>query len=306
MCVQNWTKGSDRVAKKDENIYYCVGCGKTHPKGNFYVSYSPNHANGRLFYCKDFIKKKVYDNKGINIKNFKDVLRQLDLPFLDDIYNNATDTKGDTIGHYFRMLNSLPQYQGLTWNDSNYQEVNVENDESYTNKDKENYADKRSDGFVITSEMFHRWGDKYDKDAIMDLEKFYNDMHMTHSIVTPQHEKALVMICKLQYQLDEHLENEDMTAFAKAHGEYQKLLQSSGLRPIDKVGGDEATGMRSFSQIFEEVERDGFIKPTSVKENQDIVDKTIQYIMNYTLKLLNQQALTEAPIDTPKVDDIDG
>ena len=299
-------KGSDRVAKKDENIYYCVGCGKTHPKGNFYVSYSPNHANGRLFYCKDFIKKKVYDNKGINIKNFKDVLRQLDLPFLDDIYNNATDTKGDTIGHYFRMLNSLPQYQGLTWNDSNYQEVNVENDESYTNKDKENYADKRSDGFVITSEMFHRWGDKYDKDAIMDLEKFYNDMHMTHSIVTPQHEKALVMICKLQYQLDEHLENEDMTAFAKAHGEYQKLLQSSGLRPIDKVGGDEATGMRSFSQIFEEVERDGFIKPTPVKENQDIVDKTIQYIMNYTLKLLNQQALTEAPIDTPKVDDIDG
>ena len=88
----------------------------------------------------------------------------------------------------------------------------------------------------------------------------------------------------------------------KAHSEYQKLLQSSGLRPIDKLGEQKPWDERSFSQIFEEIEKDGFIKPAPIKENQDIVDKTIQYIMNYTLKLLNQQILTEPPIDTPKID----
>ena len=94
-----------------------------------------------------------------------------------------------------------------------------------------------------------------------------------------------------------------MNTFSKMHKEYQSSLQSSGLRPIDKVGGAEASGMRSFSQIFEEIEKDGFIVPAPIEEKQDIVDRTIQYIMNYTLKLLNQQALVEPPIDTPKVGD---
>ena len=85
--------------------------------------------------------------------------------------------------------------------------------------------------------MIERWGDKYEKTEIRDLEKFYNDMHMTHTIVTPQHEKALILICKLQLKMDKALENNDMGSFAKMHGEYQKLLQSSGLRPIDKIGG---------------------------------------------------------------------
>ena len=93
-----------------------------------------------------------------------------------------------------------------------------------------------------------------------------------------------------------------MGGFSKIHTEYQKLLTSSGLRPIDKIGGAEASGIKSFSQIFEEVEKEGFIKPASVNENQDIVDKTIQYILNYTKKLLNKQVLIDTPIDTPKVD----
>ena len=96
-----------------------------------------------------------------------------------------------------------------------------------------------------------------------------------------------------------------MVGFAKVHTEYQKLLQSSGLRPIDKIGGAEAAGIRSFGQIYEELEKDGFIKPELIEESQDIVDRTIQYILNYTLKLLNKEVLTEPPLDTPKVDGSD-
>ena len=131
-------------------------------------------------------------------------------------------------------------------------------------------------------------------------------MKMAHNIVTPQHIKALIMMCKMQLKMDIFLENDDMASFEKLHRQYQALLQSSGLRPIDKVGGDEATGMRSFSAIFEEVEKDGFIEPIPIKAKQDIVDKTIMYIMNYTLRLLNQTILIEPPIDTPKVGDYNG
>lgn len=288
----------------EEKIYYCIGCGRKHNKSNFYISNQKIHANGVLPYCKDYIKKYSYNkDKTINLDDFQFMLMQNNLPFLNDIYESSINSKGDIIGNYFRQINSLPQYSGYTWKDSIFGEKEVYRQSGLDEDFKED--DFSIDDFKITSEMLSRWGDSYSKIEIRDLEKFYRDMHMTHTIVTPQHEKALILICKLQLKMDKALEADDMGGFSKMHGEYQKLLTSSGLRPIDKIGGAEASGMRSFSQIFEEIEKDGFIKPAPIKENQDIVDKTIQYIMNYTKKLLNKQILTEPPMDTPKVDDKD-
>ena len=282
-----------------EKIYYCVGCGKTHPKGDFYKSYNPKHKNGVYPFCKNYIKREVYkDNNKIDLKKFQSILMQIDAPFIYSEFEGAILGKREAVGGYFSRI-SLPQYRASTWKDSIFEdEISTNNN----TKTKDTTIKVKDDDFTVTPEMLHRWGKNYTKDEIRDLEKFYTDMHMTHSIVTPQHEKALIMMCKMQLKMDRFLEDDNMTSFSKLHGEYQKLLQSSGLRPIDKVGGDEATGMRSFSQIFEEVEKDGFIKPAPLEENQDIVDRTIQYIMNYTLKLLNQQVLTEPPPDTPKVD----
>jgi len=287
------------VSEKDKKIYYCIGCGKIHSKSAFYVSDKKIHANGVLPYCKKYIKNYSYNEDGsINSSNFKLMLMLSNLPFLQDIFEGLHNYKGDKIGRYFSMINSLHQYDNLSWKDS----IFGTNEETLLNNEIQEIIDKSLiEDFKVTFEMIERWGDKYEKTEIRDLEKFYNDMHMTHTIVTPQHEKALILICKLQLKMDKALENNDMGSFAKMHGEYQKLLQSSGLRPIDKIGGAEASGMRSFSQVFEEIERDGFIKPAPIKENQDIVDKTIQYIMNYTKRLLNKQTLIEPPIDTPKV-----
>lgn len=293
-----------------EKIYYCVGCGTTHPRGSFYVSYNRTHANGVLPYCKKFIKNESYKSKDksdntVGIRRFQNMLMQLNIPFLKETFDSASTSGGDIVGKYFTMFNSLPQNRGLAWINSDFgdEEFDTENGKSLNDDHKDNLDD-----FLITPEMTHRWGDDKSNIEIRDLEKFYRDMHITHTIVTPQHEKALILICKLQLKLDKCLEQDDMGGFSKTHGEYQKLLTSSGLRPIDKIGGAEASGIRSFSQIFEEIEKDGFIRPTPVEENQDIVDKTIQYIMNYTKKLLNKQILVEPPVDTPKVSDgeIDG
>ncbi len=282
---------------KRKNIYYCVGCGTTHGKGNFYVSYSKHHANGVLFYCKDYIKSSSYDIYGnVHMESFQSILRQLDVPYIYSLYESASESP-DAVGAYFRMYNSFKRFRGLTWKDSEFENVDDEI-EHYTDADIAEDINK----FVVTEEMLYRWNDeKYNKREIRDLEKFYRDMHITHTIVTPQHEKALVMICKLQLGMDKALKDNNMTNFAKIHTEYQKLLQSSGLRPIDKVGGAEASGIRSFSQIFEKIEKEGYIKPAPVDVKQDIVDRTIQYLMNYTLRLLDKQVLPKPPADTPKI-----
>lgn len=293
--------------KRKQETKFCIGCNKPHVKSQFYVSYNKLH-NGVYPYCKKFIRETVVEEDGgINLDKFKNILRQVDAPFLADYWKTATEGKSYAIGTYFRLL-KLHQNKNLTWKDSRFdteetekQKAKDETVANIVNKAKKDALSIKKKKFKITPEIVSRWGENYDYNELLYLEKFYNDMHMTHTIVTPQHEKALIMISKLQLRMDKCLENDDMANFAKLHKEYQTLLTSSGLRPIDKVGGAEASGIKSFSQIFEEVEKEGFIKPAPIEENQDIVDRTIQYIMNYTLKLLDQQVLAEPPIDTPKV-----
>ena len=100
---------------KDENIYYCVGCGKVHRPEEFYVSYHLYHANGKLPFCKKFIKNKVYkSDDSVDVEKFKTLLMQLDLPFLQEIYDKTLESGSDPVGNYFRMIN-LPQYKEMTW-----------------------------------------------------------------------------------------------------------------------------------------------------------------------------------------------
>lgn len=313
-CVCKKTKrieGGEHMAKKDDNIYYCIGCNTTHVRRSFYTSFNPIHKNGIYPFCKNFIKKRSYSNKDeVDLKKFKEMLMQMDAPFIIEAWDAAVADDYETVGMYFKNIN-MRQYRGMTWSHSSATDIQIGLNEDASDDGNDNIIEEDSiiDDFKPTREMVFRWGGNYSSTEISYLEEFYQDMHITHTIVTPQHEKALILICKLQLKMDKCLESDDMVGFSKTHGEYQKLLTSSGLRPIDKIGGAEASGIRSFSQIFEEIEKDGFIKPAPIKENQDIVDKTIQYIMNYTLKLLNQQVLTDAPFDTPKVEDdgdIDG
>lgn len=281
-----------------DRIFYCVGCGTVHPKNNFYKSSLSDHANGRLFYCKEYMKEKCYNKSNeIDKEQFAKMLRQLNIAFLPDLLDSSIVSGKDIIGDYFSKYNGLKQYRGMTWDDGISMEKILDEDVPVEDEEQNSAS---LDDFVVTAKIKSRWGSTYSKKEIMDHERFYNDMHKMHTIVTPQHEKALIMICKLQQKMEKLLDEGDMSGFQAHHKEYQTLLKTSGLRPVDNQGLDEATGMKSFSQIFEEVERDGFIRPKKTKANIDIVDRTIQYILNYTLKLLNQNVLTEPPVDTPK------
>jgi hypothetical protein len=89
-------------------------------------------------------------------------------------------------------------------------------------------------------------------------------------------------------------------------------MADSKFRAMDLTDATKTGGIRGFGQIYAEVEKDGFIPPwedyAKIKGvDQDIIDKTIMYILNYTLKLNKIPQFIEPPEDTPKikVDDID-
>jgi hypothetical protein len=85
-------------------------------------------------------------------------------------------------------------------------------------------------------------------------------------------------------------------------------MADSKFRAMDQTDASKTGGLRTFSQIYAEVEKDEFIPPweeyRKVKGlEQDIVDKTIMHILNYTLKLNKAPQLIEPPEDTPKIEE---
>lgn len=268
-------------------------CGANKRETDFYVSYSIlNKATKRMSICKNCALSifnanlEKYNDTKIAIYNTCQIL---DVYYSNSLYEavlqQSLDSNANIFGIYMQKVNSLVQYKDKTFADSDI--FNVKND----NLDTQSY------------ELIEKWGEGYTQDQYRKLEKFYQDMNNAFDISTPTHKQLLIFISKLNLKMDECLENGDIAGFSKLSQQYETMMKSAKFRPLDKVSADVASGIRTFSQIFEEVEKKGFIPPHPIEETQDIVDRTIMYILNYTRKLLNLQRLSQPPIDTPKVDE---
>ena len=267
-------------------------------KSHFYTAYSDFNTLGRTILCKDCMEELSMDKSTntLMVNKLKDVLKFTDKPFFIDILDEAIKAVSDKqdedmteqellmkfslsiFGSYMRII-AMQQYKGMTWK-------NTPADES------EN---------VVTHED-NIWGSVYNHEQIAWLDGFYNQMRDSHKIETPQHIQSVIMISKMQLRLQEYLDVGDTANFAKLNKEYQATLTASGLRPIDAKDSSESSGIRTFSQVFEEIEKDGYIKPKPVTYMQDIVDRMILYILNYSRKVFGKGIMSEVPSDRPVVD----
>lgn len=255
------------------------------------------NSDGRLAICKTCLDELVDMN---DVKSLIEIMRRIDRPFIKSEYE-ASITANKPFGEYMRRL-AMRQNRGMTYEDSQF-------DDSLS-KYKAKTADELDKkikvedviSFKATPEIIARWGSGYSESDLFQLEQFFKEMKDANDITTPQHLESLKLTCKLNFKQNKALDEGDFTAFKHLNTQYNTVLKDSGFRPIDRQSSGEASGIRTFSQIWEEIERDGFIEPYPYQEKQDIVDKTIMYTGNYTRKLLNVSSMTEPPSDTPKVD----
>lgn len=238
-----------------------------------------------------------------DVDSLINTMRMVDRPFHKKTYDDALP-KSNPFGYYMRMLGS-PQLKNKTYLESEFEghfEEMIAKSSKELNK-KKNVEDVIK--FKIDADAILRWGSGYDERELYQLETFYDDMITANVVTTPQHKEYLKLICKLNLEQNKALSAGEVTAFKNLNTQYNTMIKDSGFRPIDKKSSDESIGIRTFSQIFEEVEKDGFVKPYPYQEDQDIVDKTIMYLGNYTRKLVNMQSMSEPPEDTPKIDGSD-
>lgn len=276
----------------------CKDCKKNKLLNDFYTSTSIMF-DGHVPICKKCLKDMIDEN---NIESVKITLQRIDKPFIAKVWKTSEENENDTVGTYFRMINSLQQYKNSSWADSDFEGENQTDIYKHKFDDIEDMDEISTDKGVIklTKDIAKKYGSGYTNREYLEMEKFYQDMCYSNDITTPTLKKQLIYLCKLQTWQDRALDQGNDSAFKNYNDRYEKILQSSGFRPIDRKSSSESSGLASFSQLFEQVERNGYVEPKPIEERMDLVDMAILAHINYVRQLSGHERLATLPDDVSK------
>lgn len=282
------------MSKDKETRKKCNTCGKNKDfRFYFKVDSHQLFPDGMINTCRDCVRESVDVD---NIEEVISFLRQIDKPFIESYWNESLQTNRHPLGEYMRKMNSLQQMKGKTFEDSKGLGLGRAADITVGNI-PDNIEAESGQVIEYSDNLITKWGIGYKKDEYLRMEKFYQDMKSSHDIRTPIHKDILVQLSKLTIVRNRYLEQGNMNDYDKASKAFEAMMKSAGFRPVDRKGTDEETGLRTFSQIWEEVEKRGFRKPPPIELDRDIVDAQITALANYYHRIIGKQILSEIPDD---------
>ena len=282
---------------KKVTLKKCVSCPQdvaNKTEENFYVSYSSVHSDGRVPICKNCIADKAYDEHtdDISIDKFKQILRQIDKPFSDELWRMATTSYNKTygmakqergskkriIGLYFKYLNSLPQYRSLTWVDEMANPSPV--------WQKKEYSD---DNFEMTNEIISLFGEGFKNEKMYRaMWNKYNKLKDTYVNFTDAHKEALATYVRNKVR-EEFATAEGKADEAKTWGaEAAKWAKLAMITPEQLSKNNLLGGLTSFSELSLAVEQaiDVVpILPQFMYRPNDAPDFVIWCYVNYMRRL---------------------
>ena len=276
-----------------EDKKQCSSCKKNKSFTFFFKVDSPMFPDGMINICRDCVRKEVDVE---NIESVISFLRQIDKPFIQKVWDESVNnSRGNhPLGEYVRKINSLSQLKTKTFDNSDGFNGVGKVDLSSA-KAPDVIENIKGETIEYNDELVGKWGIGYKKQEYLKMEKFYQDMRITHEIHTPVHVNKLMELAYLTIEQERLRQERDMGNYTKLAKTIDDMEKSAGFRPVDRQGLDDATGIKSFSQIFEEVEKRGFRKPPVIDFNEDIVDAMIVSLANYYHRLVGERILAEIP-----------
>lgn len=273
----------------------CQGeCKKERSHTLFFKTTSPLFPDGMINICRDCVRKEV-DIEDVN--SVIKFLRQIDKPYVEKYWKTAYSNKekAHPLGAYMRMVNGLNNGMEKTFDDTKSMPTN--SDALLAPKEVNSDTIQNIKGEVIefSDELLEKWGAGYSKSEYLKMEKFYQDMRVTHEIHTPVHVNKLMELAYLTIEQERLRRERDIPNYTKLAAAIDKMESSAGFSPKDRQSIDDATGIRSFSQVFEQVEKKGFRKPPPLTYEEDIYDKSIVSLANYYHRIIGMQILAELP-----------
>lgn len=283
-----------RTNRKKEAIpkKKCQGeCQKEKAYSFFFKVDSPMFPDGMINICRDCVRKEVDVE---DIEQVISFLRQIDKPFIQSYWDEALKSDRHPLGEYIRKVNSLSQMKGKSFDNSDG--INgVGKIDLSSAKAPEQLQNVKGEIIVYSDDLVTKWGVGYKKIEYLKMEKFYQDMRLTHEIHTPVHVNKLMELAYLTIELERLRQERDIPNYTKLAKTIDDMEKSAGFRPVDRQGIDGATGIKSFAQIWEEVEKKGYRKPPKLDFDEDIIDAMIISLANYYNRLVGKQILSEVP-----------
>ena len=200
------------------------------------------------------------------------VLKMLDLPYLNDVYENcvkgATDAvkernRSSPFATYIVMLKSLPQYKGLHWENSEFEEE---------------YYDFESDDEINENSRLYkqakkRFGKGYSPQDLIFLESEYQDWTKRYACENKAQEILFKRICFKELEIEKAQKNgKDTKELDKT---LQDLMASMSLKP-NQNNSNALTEAKTFGQLIQKWENE---KPIPEPEDEFAdVDKIGLYI----------------------------
>jgi hypothetical protein len=256
----------------------CQVCSVKKPMAKFYNSNSKFCPDGKMNICKDCLKNMIDVNDDNTVIS---VLRQIDKPWVPEVWQKAKESNNNPLGEYIKMMNSLPQYRDLTWEDT---DTNVKSSQPATTPVVVGTIPELN--FTVTPEMIKRWGTGYTPEEYMYLENMWEEMHNSYQIETASHKDYTKKICKISLQIDKADRANDTKLLTQLIQAYDKLMHSAKFTAVQRTAADRTGGLNSFGEWFALAEKEGFIPRYHTDEPQDIVDLTMEEYKKYVRELV--------------------
>jgi len=266
--VKNYAKKLSETYKKiiDGDFVYCHGCNEFHATNNFYND--KRFGSGLYPLCKkqlieratdyDKVNKIRVDNREKTIK----VFQMLDIPFIDSVYQSALQTTQDAVGeknratafqHTLTIIKSLPQYKGMTFEQSEFGESGNPDDEQLSKR-------------KARREIIKLFGHGFSNEDYLYLQDQYDDWCGRTQVDSKSQQTYVVQICLTL--LDIYKDRKSGKDVTKKLESLDKLMNSANLQPKQNID-NAATDSLTFGQLIEKWENEDPI-PEPSEEFKDV------------------------------------
>lgn len=274
------------------------------------------HADGHVTMCKDCIQGQCINNDTgeIDVDMFKNILRQIDRPFIDTLwqssinqYNNTyqgkrvpSDNKKVIIAYYFKNLNSLRQYrtlswlQGIEWNEKDKKNGNKvcssqkQNNIIDSSKQEEPVYSLDDSDFEVTQDIIKLFGEGYHKNEYKAMWDKYEFLRQNYPNVTNLHTEALVTYVRFKVKEEMATANGNAVDAEKWNQAATRAADKAKINPSQLSQSDLQGGLNSFSELFKAVEEAVDVIPILPKfryRPNDAIDFNIWCYINYLRNL---------------------
>lgn len=305
----------------ETNLKKCMVCNKEKGMRNFFLSRNPLHSDGRMPMCKDCVGDICIDKETheIDLEKLKSLLRQLDKPFLNEVWDMSLKQNYKTyplgspltdegqralIGIYFKNINGLIQYKNLSWADGeekNSKREFKENNEPLTivtgprksvNGYKETPYYFQDTGFEVTDEIIKLFGEGYTFKEYECMQNIYDNMKTEYPNITSSQNSILVRYVRLA------MKEEIATSKGQiADAEKWSKMANDALRQLNSI--DQQGGITCFSEFFQKLEKAKDVAPILPQfkyRPNDAPDFIIWCYVNYCRRLEGKEEVDYADI----------